>query len=561
MIQHLLKRRRLAMVSVLVGIAAWLAYRHFVPVPPDAIAELIAQGGVRTLRDPMRPLGAGPRVLVFAMDGVGRDQFVQAAGRAPRLRGLLGSQQNGRFTKAYSAPDVLTILPSTTMAVWVSVFTGEPPAKTGVPGNEWFVREERRFLAPAPVTVEDARHTVEMLTDGLLGNAVKTPTIFERVDVRSYASLAPVYRGADLFSTPRPSSVGAAFSKLVSGIDGDDSVAREVYSAIDDESVSTVIEVLRSRGIPRLQVVYFPGVDLYTHVASDPLESQVAYVSEVLDEEIGRVLDVYQEQGLMGDTYVVFISDHGHTPVINDDRHALGVEGEDEPTAVIEQLGFRLRPATLDSDEGRQDYSAAVAYQGAMAYIYLADRSGCEKEGERCDWSVPPRFNEDVMPLARAFYEANQTGRRVAALQGTLDLIFARRPVPLTQDAALFEVFDGRRLVPVGDYLRMHPREDLLRFEERMAGLARGPYGHRAGDILLLAKSGTHRPIEERFYFSGQYHSWHGSPSAQDSRVPLVLAHPRRSPEALETMVRGATGESPSVLGFAALLEALFRER
>jgi len=57
-----------------------------------------------------------------------------------------------------------------------------------------------------------------------------------------------------------------------------------------------------------------------------------------------------------------------------------------------------------------------------------------------------------------------------------------------------------------------------------MRWLGVGPYGNRADDIVLLARSGRTIPIEQRYCFSGPYRSWHGSPSEQESHIPLVLA-------------------------------------
>ncbi|WP_375765910.1 alkaline phosphatase family protein [Archangium gephyra] len=79
------------------------------------------------------------------------------------------------------------------------------------------------------------------------------------------------------------------------------------------------------------------------------------------------MLAAYSEAGVLEDTYVLFVSDHGHTPVLSDDRHALSAEGEDEPTTVLEHAGFRLRPMRLEVEPPEQDFQAVVAYQGAMA--------------------------------------------------------------------------------------------------------------------------------------------------------------------------------------------------
>ena len=532
-------------------------------VPITEMLELAAQGGDRVLREPMRPVRGGTRVLLFALDGVGDDEFHRAVrdGAAPNIAALLGADPDGEgYAHASSAPAALSILPSTTMAAWSSIFTGAPPARTGVPGNEWFVREERRFVAPAPVSVTGHEHSLEMLSDGLVGNALKVPTLFDRTKLRSHVSLAPVYRGADLFTTPDPGAVAELFGEVAKGVVGEQSVEREAYSEIDLTSVDNLLESIREHGVPDLQVVYLPGIDLFAHVASRPLAQEVGYLRTVVDSAIGLILRAYDSLGVLDQTYFVFVADHGHTPVLNDDRHSLGTEGDDEPPALLRRTGFRVRPFVLEPAEDEQDYQATVAYQGAMAYVYLADRSLCLTPGAQCDWARPPRLEEDVLPVVRAFHRANETGDPIPGLEGTLDLIFAREPRPPGVDALPFRVFDGQRLLPIGEYLARHPRPDLLRLADRMDGLAAGPYGHRAGDILLLARSGIERPIEERFYFSGPYQSWHGSPAAQDSRIPLVVARRGSSRRELELLVKPVLGDRPSQLHIVELVRVLLAQ-
>lgn len=140
-----------------------------------------------------------------------------------------------------------------------------------------------------------------------------------------------------------------------------------------------------------------------------------------------------------------------------------------------------------------------------MAFIYLADRSTCSA-GEPCDWKKPPRFREDVMPVVRAFYDANRFEKKYQ-LKDTLDLIFARKAVPVGTKSQPMEVFDGRTLVPIEDYFKQHPRPDLLHMRRRMDWLAVGPWGDRCGDVILMSKSGLNRPIQDRYYFSRPYNS------------------------------------------------------
>src|SRR5690606_6484367 len=137
----------------------------------------------------------------------------------------------------YVVPDVLSILPSTTYAAWASVFTGQPAGRTGVPGNEWFAREEARFYAPAPVSVEGVEDAVQVYSDGLLGRVVQVPTLYELADVRSHVSLSAVHRGADLLTTPDPGSVADLAAASVEGLTGEDEVEQEVYEELDRTAV------------------------------------------------------------------------------------------------------------------------------------------------------------------------------------------------------------------------------------------------------------------------------------------------------------------------------------
>lgn len=524
------------------------------------VAKLAAEGGEVQLREPLRPLRGGARVLLIALDGVGDEKLREAArtGLMPHVASLLGADQGGGlYTHAYAVTDALSILPSTTMAAWSSIFTGRPASETGVLGNEWYVREEMRFYAPGPISVDDHQHTLEIYTEDLLGGAIRVPTLYELADVRAHVALAPVHRGADLLTVPSLSDVAEAFGSLATGLASDAPADREIYATLDANSVDQLLETIREHGLPDLQVVYFPGVDLYTHLAEPPLEELAGYLRDVIDPAVGRILNAYAEADVLRNTYVVFVSDHGHTPVLNDERNALGSDNDDGPPELLRNSGFRMRPFVLEPADDARDYQAAVAYQGAMAYVYLADRSTCPHPGTTCSWMLPPRLEEDVLPVVRAFEVASRTGRGAPKLHGALDLILAREPRPVGEDAAEFQVWDGQRLVPIGEYLAGNPRPDLLRFEERMRGLAAGPYGHRAGDILLLARTGMNRPIEERFYFSGLYHSWHGSPEHEDSSIPLVVARAGGNGEEIRSAVAEVVGDSPSQLDVVPLVRAL----
>jgi hypothetical protein len=90
-----------------------------------------------------------------------------------------------------------------------------------------------------------------------------------------------------------------------------------------------------------------------------------------------------------------------------------------------------------------------------------------------------------------------------------------------------------------------------------MEWLSAGPYGNRSGDILLLSKSGLNNVIQKRYYFSGPYHSWHGSASWQDSHVPLIVARQNYSSAKLKRIVDQAAGAQPSHLSLVPIVLAL----
>jgi len=174
-----------------------------------------------------------------------------------------------------------------------------------------------------------------------------------------------------------------------------------------------------------------------------------------------------------------------------------------------------------------------------------------------CAWKRPPRYKEDVLPVARAFYYSNKNGRPVPAMKDTLDLVFARVPTPPGINTNEYEIFDGHRLVPIWLYLLAHRRPDLIQLNRRMRWLSAGPYGNRAGDVLLLSRSGLNQPIQDRYYFSAPYHSWRGSASPQDSHIPLIVArkdYPGAKPKRL---IYSMKGDEPSQLALVPIVRSL----
>lgn len=528
------------------------------------ILDTIRTGGEKELKPAPPPSsGWGPCMIIFALDGTTPAQLMEAiqSGNAPNLAGLLGKERGrGLFEHGYAAPKALSILPSSTIAAWSAIFTGTAPARNGVVGDEWFERESATFLAPVPVSALDTADVSKVVSDDLIGKELQTPTLYELIKKNIDVSMLSVHRGATLYTTVSPASLTDFLAFLIKGalkgIDAEKSIA----AALDLSATQKLIEAIETKGVSDLQVVYFPGIDIFTHVSEDPLERQVRYLQVVTDKRIGEILDEYRKKNALDGTYVIVVSDHGQIPTLNDDRHKLGTDDEHSPFALLKRSGYRVRKPLLTLGELDRDYQAVLAYQGFMAYVYLADRSTCAEEHQACDWPKPPRFKEDVLPALQAFYKANQRGEIVPELKGTLDLIFSREPASPGQNAKPFQIFDGQRLVPIAEYLKVHPRPDLVDLNQRMQWLGAGPYGNKAGDIVLLAKACSQLPIEQRFYFaSATHYTWHGSACAQDSHIPFILAQVGGSGERMRNVLQKFGGEAPTELMMTPLVRELMK--
>lgn len=539
---------------------------------PVESVKLIAAGDVRELRE--RPDGepandpTKPGILLIALDGVDRELLypMLRAGDLPALEALLGGRRGQRFPHAYFDDAYLSTLPSSTIAAWVTALTGVGPAVHGVTGNEFFIREQRTMAAPVPVTFDDTSPVLACYTSDYLDGNVRATSVYERLretdpDIRIWVAMQQFHRGADeLLLTDRGVIVDAFEAFVEEQVDKklDDRASRAVYEKLDAEVIDAVADNLGDGPLPDVLTVYLPGTDSFAHVSEmGPDEARRQYLMEVVDPLLGELSRDLADHGALSDRYVVVTADHGHTEVLKDQTHALATDGPDDPPAVLRSAGFRLRPFRLEVKED-DDFNAVLAYQGAMAFVYVADRSTCPAAGSRCDWSRPPRFREDVLAVADAFYTNNRTGETVPGMKGTLDLVLARRPRSFEADDLPFEVYIGKgRLEPVTQYLRRHPHPDYVAIDERLRDLAVGPYGERAGDVVLLAHNGDRADPKQRYYFAAPYHSWHGSPSRRDSDIPLIVAHAGESTSQIRSLVHRAFGGRPAQQKLTDVLLAL----
>lgn len=506
-----------------------------------------------------------PPLLVLAMDGVSRDLLygMLRGGKLPNLATLLGGQ---KLEHAYLDDTLLSTLPSSTMAAWVTAFTGVSPAEHGVPGNEYFIRDTRTFACPAPVSFADAAPTLEIYTDDAIGKLTETRTVYDRMrsdspDALMWVVMSQVYRGADRLIIARRTAIAMAMASfLESFIEKhvtDTNTARRIYEDLDRAAIEAVVGQLDNGAVPDVLTVYLSGTDLYAHTAKEgPDLARRTYLIEVVEPLIAKLTRKLRARHALADRWIVVTSDHGHTEVLKDDKHALAASG---PPDVLRGAGFRVRPFKRDVEK-TDSFSAVLAYGGAMAYVYLADRSRCVGDDDVCPWEDPPRYEEDVLAAAEAFAQANGADSMVPRMKGTLDMILVRKPRPVTDIDLPFEVYiGGGKTMPIDDYLKHDPHPTYVAFATRMHDLAVGIHGERAGDIVLLAHNGDREDPKDRYYFAAPYRSWHGSPSRVDSELPFIVAHPAERASAIRLRVRRVLGDRPSQQKVADVLLELRR--
>ncbi|MDB4987618.1 MAG: phosphodiesterase [Myxococcaceae bacterium] len=531
------------------------------------LVEVLRDGQHRGLRT--RPAGQAassphkPALLILAIDGLSRDLVYSMlrAGELPELGALLGQGAAG-FAHAYFADDVLTTLPTTTGAAWATIFTGVVPAQHGFVGNEFFVRETKEFAAPIPVTVHASAAALSVFTEGYANGLLKAPTIYETMRSRDpainiWVSMSQFYAGADQLLMTRHSAMVAALKASLEGRSAKN-LPRKVWQDLDQEDIEVVVERLRHEPPPDVLTIYLVGADEWAHVAPEgPDAARTGYLREVIDPAVGSLRRRLTDLHALDNRFVVLVSDHGHTEVVKDAAHALWTDDTDDPPEVLRKAHFRVRPFEEDV-KASDPFQSVLAYQGALAYVYLADRSSCPDTSHACDWVRPPRYEQDVLPAAEAFYRNNLDGSLSPGMKGTLDLVLTRRPVPTGHSTRPFEVYVGNGATqPIDDYLRGSPHSTYIAVASRLRELAVGVHGDRAGDVLLLAHNGDRERAQDRYYFAAPYHSWHGSPSVQDSRIPLIVAHANKSTEELRELVRSYLGEEPHAKEVGTLLVGL----
>lgn len=447
------------------------------------------------------------RVVIIDIDGLRADVYQQALDNdlVPNMRRMTHTSNH---LTACHVP-VVSVAPSITFAAQASIYTGAHPGQHRVPGNESFDRlghisagKPRHFGFDVGDTlaVDDAIAVFEAdLADRLLDPEV--PTIYESAAQQSKTSLVAynMYgRGAQTVIRPKIIDI-ARFtkSKGVLGLEA---------GGYDTGMLDRLIkELKRAQPRPDLITVYFMGLDHHSHLHGP--QSQAKYLIEIVDPQIGRLLDTLEELRMFEDTLFAIVSDHGQIATPGGDAHSirLGFPFDTELTPLFEALGLDLHD--IPGEDPNVD--AVVGLNGGLAQVYLRHQQD--------EWHVPPRYEEDVLRVAQAFHELTTEGRYRSELQNTLELILVRNA---EQDGwqGEYQAYNGAGITrPFEEWLESHPELPYVDAVNRV----RLASSSMSGDIILAAKA------QDGIYFGGEgLKGVHGSLHADDSLAVLSFALP-----------------------------------
>jgi hypothetical protein len=441
-------------------------------------------------------------LLLIDIDGLRFDAIQTALEKnlVPNIARLLGGDTQG------ACRPMISTFPSITFTAQASLFTGVTPSQHGILGNQFFdrfgdLKGKPRFFAFDVGDLLDFDDAVLVFTHGLASDCLQAPTIYEILGPRGFTSAVAGHmyaRGADEWI--KPSVIDLA--RLTKG----GSLLGMEPPDYDATLLEKTTDYLKDNGLPDVLTYYLKGLDDVSH--HQGIESQLPYLVEEIDPHLGRLWETIQTlfPEKSKNMTVLMFADHGQIDVTPDEKHSIRIAFpyQNEMAHLFEALGLDM-----------QDYpgegpacGAVVAMNGGMAQVYLRSQEG--------DWDKPPSFERDILPVARAFWGANDAGQHAPELQDAIDSIFVRDTERDGWDAPYQAFTSQGKTIPLDEFYAKRPSKDVVNPVQRMHELA----CKFSGDILLISN------YTGGYYFSPVIKGVHGGLHPEDSTAFLAIGRP-----------------------------------
>jgi len=454
-------------------------------------------------------------LVLIDIDGLRPDVFAGAlqAGRLPNFARLLGGPALERgLLWPLAAP-----APSITFTSQACLFTGAHPAAHGIAGNQFFDRFGKNsggtprhyaFDVGDTIALDDA---VRVFVEGPASNSLQAPTLYERVSRRGWRTVVAGHmyaRGAEKWLRPNLAYL-ARFTKggNLFGLSA---------PKYDRHILNKALEHLKEEGLPNVLTVYFMGVDHESHRHGP--RAQEKYLAKMVDPMVGELWDaVYETGDGEGESPAVLwavFSDHGQIGVPADDRHSLRLAFpfEREMGLLFDSLGLDVHD--FPGEDPHSD--AVVASNGGLAQVYLCNRMNGERH-----WAEPPHFEQEVLPVGRAFWEAHTHGSHTPELQGSLGAVLVRDAGRAGWRAPYRALTPDGELLSLQEWFALQPEVHFVDPVHRLNNLA----GPMSGDLVLISN------YAEGYYFAAPEAGVHGGLHPEDSFATFAVGLPQ-APEA-----------------------------
>ncbi len=474
----------------------------FKPLNPITGSEVLQ--AFRLLR---KRLDIRARAIVVVVDAL-RDEstyYPLDKGQLPNLSRLIQERGVVRFEKCLAA------LPSLTLPNHTTIFTGVYPGRHMITGNEWFDRsidEDKPLYKRAREYVKYGTeddpglgrswsfggppiHDMDMSSDvRTIYEAFKEAEAKRGRKALTAVVFDPVRRGAD--KVVNPDLLDALINLNILPFVNQ-------YALLDKSAMKKSVELIKSDDAPELMGIWLSGLDGWSHAhgpgpAGGPDDRQAKYVAEKIDPLIGDLVKALEERGLLDETVIFLVSDHGQADTIGRDEYAIDAEKVYRAFA-----GSPYRPP-LDSeghlDRRATDFGVAtMANSNGNAALVSIRTPGA-------GWKSPPS-QTDLETVAALIIKEPYVSR-----------IFFIGPKTPGNEPVVYMMERGDGAPTIMRLAEESPERIVL----RTIGLAGS---NRSGDLFIEAKS--------PYYFApwgSVYLGQHGRGERLEDHVPLLILNP-----------------------------------
>ena len=139
------------------------------------------------------------------------------------------------------------------------------------------------------------------------------------------------------------------------GIIETDINVNKIHKGSDEEVVNATIQYIKSNKDVKLLFVHLDEVDSNAH-AHGGFSNEYYNAAKKSDERLGKIYDAINSSGLMDDSLIILVADHGET------TGGHGGTTKEESSAILAIRGHTINKVTLNSSVRNRDVAAITLY-------------------------------------------------------------------------------------------------------------------------------------------------------------------------------------------------------